>query len=318
MAEHIPSEAPPSYAQATGSSVSSSQPAASSSSNANASSRLEVPGASNHGKGGIPDSYRRSMEDEMRPLPQGWVRTFDPQSQHQFFVDTTKDPPRSIWVHPYDDDEYMRSLSGEQRERIEQETIEWRKRHHHPSKEDYVHAHSDDEDDMLPQAYTSTPASHQELPPRPDGQDKGKGKDRSFGRKLKDKMTGMTHEEREQERRERAAEEQRMYEMHVRVRDAMQRAMQTGQPQWLGKDRDGKDVYIEPPRPPYAGGYPYRGGYGYSPYHQGIYTTPSARYIRPQMPYGRPYGGGYGGGYGMPLALGGGLLGGAVLGSLMF
>jgi hypothetical protein len=254
------------------------------------------------------------MEDELRPLPHGWVRSYDPENEHQFFVDTTKDPPRSVWHHPYDDEEYLNSLTGEERERVEQESINYRDKHRHNSREDMIHAHSDDEED-----HHAASSSNQELPPRPDG----KGKDKvSFGRKLKDKVTGMTHEQREEERRKRAIEERKMYETHLRVRQAMNEAMRTGQPQLLGKDRDGKDIYLDPPRPPYVGGSSYGvgGGYGWAPYNtnNGIYTTPNARYVRPQVPYGRPYGRGMGGGYGLPLALGGGLLGGLLIGDMMF
>jgi len=303
--QDIPSDAPPSYSDATG--ASSSRP------NANTSrhdgqannSHLDVPGKSH---GSIPPHHRRSMEDENRPLPKGWVRTFDPTNSHQFFVDTTKDPPRSIWVHPYDDDEYLSTLSTEERERIEQESMG---RGHPPSKADILAGDTDDEDDHHPTASSS--AHHdQDLPPRVGG--KGKGK-QTFGRKLKDKLTGMTHEERAEERKRRAEEEQRMYEQHLRIRQAMSRAAQTGQPQLLGKDKDGKDLYIEPPS--YAGGY--GGAYpgGYNPYGSGgIYTTPNARYIRPSNPYNRPNGMGYGGGYGLPLALGGGLMGGMLLGDM--
>ncbi|KAK4496929.1 hypothetical protein PRZ48_011378 [Zasmidium cellare] len=324
----IPSEAPPSYAQATGSSSSSSRPAAGTSSSQNTGSHLNVPGASSGGKNGIPAAYRRSMEDEMRPLPDGWVRSYDDKAHHQFFVDITKDPPKSQWVHPYDSEEYLSTLSTEERERIEQDSMNRGK--HEPSKEDIIAAHSDDDGDHHHSAaVASSSSSHPELPPRPDG--KGKATDRTFGRKLKDKLTGMSHEERVQERKVRAEQEQKMYEQHMRVRQAMAQAMQTGQPQYLGKDRDGKDVYVEPPAPPagygygggYGGGYGYSGGgYGYSPYRgaqggPGIYSTPNARYIRPQQPYGRP---GYGGGYGLPLAagIGGGLLGGLLLGDLLF
>lgn len=192
---------------------------------------------------------------------------------------------------------------------------------HSPSKEEIIAAHSDEEEDHHHStAAASSSSANAELPPRPEG--KGKGADRSFGRKLKDKLTGMTHEEREQERKRRAAEEQRMYEQHLRTRQAMAKAMQTGQPQLLGKDRDGKDVYIEPPAPP--AGYGYGGGYGYSPYRgygggPAVYSTPNARYIRPQQPYGRPgFGGGFGGGLPLAAGVGGGLLGGLLLGDLLF
>lgn len=293
-----------------------------------------MPGSST-GKSGMSSQYRRSMEDETRPLPKGWVRTFDPESHHQFYVDTTKEPPRSIWTHPYDDDEYLHTLSGEERERIEQESLG---RGHPPSKQDII-SHDTDEEDDDHHASSSGPhgtGTTAELPPRPDG-DKGK---KSFGRKLKDKMTGMSHEERVQERKRRAEEEERLYQQHLKIRQAMAKAVETGQPQLIGKDKQGKDIYIEPPSTGgyggglgggypgvvggglgggYGGGYG-GGGYGYDPYGTGIYSTPNARYIRPSNPYNRPYGYGYGGGYGMPLmmGMGGGLLGGAMLGGLMF
>jgi len=99
----------------------------------------------------------------------------------------------------------------------------------------------------------------------------------------------------------------------------MQQAQITGQPQYFAKDRDGKNIYIEPPG---GAGYGYGGygaqGYGVNPYSGGVYGDPNARFIRPGYPYNRPYGGypGGGGGYGLPVA--GGLLGGLLLGGLLF
>ena len=56
-------------------------------------------GGSNKKAGGlqvpeIPADRRRSMEDEHRSLPRGWVRQYDDRNHHQFFVDTNADPPR--------------------------------------------------------------------------------------------------------------------------------------------------------------------------------------------------------------------------------
>ena len=102
-----PQDAPPSYDQAThtgSSKTSTSQP-----------THLNIP------HNGIPADRRRSMEDELRPLPKGWIRQFDKDQNHQFFVDTSKDPPHSIWHHPYDDDEYLSTLTSEERERIQEE-----------------------------------------------------------------------------------------------------------------------------------------------------------------------------------------------------
>lgn len=53
------------------------------------------------------------MLDELRPLPQGWVREFDPETEHQFFVDTNSPGPRTIWKHPFDDDEYLSSHTSD-------------------------------------------------------------------------------------------------------------------------------------------------------------------------------------------------------------
>lgn len=145
-----------------------------------------------------------------------------------------------------------------------------------------------------------------ELPPRDPNPPTGVTK---FGRRMKDKMTHTTHEQRERERAQRAEEERRAYQRHQELRQAMSRAAQTGEPQYVGKGKDGKDIYIEPP--PSQG----MGGYGYNPYTQGPYANPNATFVRPQYPYSRPYGGGYGGGYGLPLA--GGLMGGLLLGDMM-
>lgn len=134
-----------------------------------------------------------------------------------------------------------------------------------------------------------------------------------FSRKLKDKVTGQTHTEREQARARRAVQERQAYLIHLRARQALVRAIETGQPQFLCKDQQGRDVYIEPPRGPYAP----RGTYGYNPYSTGaVYHNPNVRYMRPAAPYGRPYGYGYGGGAGLPIAAG--LLGGAFLGGALF
>ena len=92
----------------------------------------------------------------------------------------------------------------------------------------------------------------------------------------------------------------------------MVRALETGQPQFLCKDRQGRDVYIVPP----TGDAAPMGARAYNPYAQGPYTNPNTRFLAPDYPYSRPYGYGYGGGYGFPLM--GGLLGGAMLGGLLF
>jgi len=298
-------DAPPSYEQVTGQSTGTS--------NRPASNTLHVP------RNGIPPASRRSMEDEARALPPGWIRQYDHKEHHQFFVDTKGNPPRSIWHHPYDDDQYLKTLSSEERERL-QET------HHTPTTADLEAEITDDDeghDHFAPNAGT--------LPPRPSATKRPSQSDSTtksgFGRRMKDKITNSTHEEREEKRRLRAEQERKEYEAHMAFRKALSKAMETGQPQLLGKDKNGKDIYVEPPAGPGAGYGGYGGGgYGYNPYRQGPYSqpystgvydqTPNARYIRPSYPYARPYGGGYGGGMGMPMM--GGLMGGMMLGGLLF
>jgi hypothetical protein len=279
-----PDEPPPSYESATGSS-SAPEPLA----------RVSTDGpAARMERNGIPPDRRRSMEDEMRELPPGWVRSFDAESQHQFFVDTKSDPPRSIWVHPYDDDEFLSTLSPEER-----------KKHTRMKRtvtlEDMAAEDSDDEG-----THHNDPASRgKNTEPQLTGIHK-------FSRKLKDKVTGTTHTEREKQRVRRAEQERQAYLAHLRARQALMKAIQTGEPQFLYKNQRGEEVYVMPPN----GGYAPRGGFGYSPYARGPYGNPGMGYMRPAAPYGRPYGYGYGGGVGLPIAAG--LLGGTILGGALF
>ena len=296
---------PPSYEAAT----------AGSSANRPAEPTLRPPQTRN----GIPPINRRSMEDESRPLPHGWIRLYDSKSSHQFYVDETSSPPRSIWQHPYDDEQYLKSLDPPERARV-------KGLHRVPTIADVEAESSDDEHHHHSHPQAPTPVVSDSEP---------RGSVSRFGRKMKDKITNSTHEQREEARRRRAEEEQRAYARHQAIRQAMSRAIETGQPQLIGKDHNGKDLYIEPPPAGLGmssggfgggggGGYGFGGGggaYGYNPYAQGPYrrTAGNATYVRPEYPYSRPYGGGYGGGYGLPLAagLGGGLLGGLLLGDVM-
>lgn len=283
-----PSEAPPPYKEAV----------------SGTSSTLQVPGRT---RSGIPPQLRRSMEDENRPIPEGWVRQFDHRENHQFFVDTRTNPPRSIWHHPYDDEQYMLSLTPEERSRIQDLG-------RIPTNADIEAESSYDEsaEPSLPSAAAPGTGT--------TGQPVGAKK---LGRRMKDALTNTTHEQREARRRQRDEEERRAYEVHQRFRTAMTKAAQTGEPQLLGRDSEDREVYIEPPYGPgngFAGDRMYGGrAYGYNPFAQGLYGYPDARFLRPTQPYSRPlgygYGGGYGGGLGMPLM---GLGGGFMLGSMLF
>ncbi|KAL8639137.1 MAG: hypothetical protein Q9228_003797, partial [Teloschistes exilis] len=221
-------------------------------------------------RNGIPPEYRRSMEDEGRPLPAGWVRQYDTERHHQFFVDTNKDPPRSIWHHPYDDDQYMNTLSPDERQKIKNSLRV-------PNPSDIAAESSDEDGDphhpsptshSIPSTANPATSSSTQKPQAPPPK-------QSFGRKMKDKLTQTTHEQREEQRRHRAIAEQQAYDRHRQLRQAMVTAMNTGQPQYIGKDRDGRDLYIEPPSQQQqqmgmgmAGQMPFRGGggrMGYNP-----------------------------------------------------
>ncbi|KAF4550954.1 Hypothetical protein D9617_15g043080 [Elsinoe fawcettii] len=277
-----PADAPPSYDAATASSSTTH-------STQHNATHLQIPEA--------PRAARKSMEDERRLLPRGWVRQWDTKEHHQYFVDTKTNPPRSIWIHPLDDPEIVQSLPSEERERLQDEEEKLR-RSPSPSQQSFPD---------LPQRHSgSSEASH-------SSHKKG------LGERIADKVTGMSKEERDRQRAQRDEEERQYHEMHARFRTALHRAQVTGQPQFLAKDREGHDVYIEPPQMPMmgrVGGYPGAYGprqYGYNPYTHGPYSSPDARFLRPNYAYGRP---GYGGGLGVPLA--GGMLGGLMLGGLLF
>ncbi|KAG9232575.1 hypothetical protein BJ875DRAFT_505902 [Amylocarpus encephaloides] len=143
---------------------------------------------------------------------------------------------------------------------------------------------------------------------------------KKYAWKVKDKLTSSTHEEREITRQRRADDERATYERHQMIRQRMARAMETGQPQFLGKNKEGIDVYIELPQQGVDGygmsGYPGQMGYGGGEYGSGAGPyAPGAMVVRPGIGYRRPYGGGHGGGVGLPLM--GGLASGVLLGALI-
>lgn len=183
--------APPSYQEATstGASKASTKP-----------SHLEVPGAHND----IPDAARRSMEDEQRSLPEGWIRQFDANQHHQFFVDTRADPPRSIWHHPYDDEEYLSTLTSEEREAIQDEENS-RRRPLTPSSVDEKHFPDSKETKPSTSPQAHFPSDLPDRTTRPSVSDSGRKK--SVGERLKNKVTGTTREERERDRAKRAQQE---------------------------------------------------------------------------------------------------------------
>jgi hypothetical protein len=203
------------------------------------------------------------MEDEARPLPPGWLRQYDANESHQFFVDTNADPPRSIWHHPHDDEQYLSTISSEERETLQAAAAQ--------SDQGSINAESsadeteptspakDKKAKSRPTSTASTKSSSNSktnnnnissststnLPPRPSDQERGLGK---LGRRVKDRITSSTHADRERDRDRRAAEEAEAYARYQHFRTVMTKAAQTNEPQLLGKNDAGQDVYLEPPR----------------------------------------------------------------------
>ena len=291
-----PNEAPPSYEQVSG----CSRPAAATTTTGQSSSHLGVPAHQDEA------AARKSLEDMLRPLPKGWIRQYDPSSHHNFFVDTLANPPRSIWVHPFDDEQYQREHPDEikrERERLEREHM--------------VHADTDDEEDGHHHSSSSKDKDHHHHGGSSSSAAAGGSSStqpkglKKFGRSLKDKMTNSTHEEREAKRAAQREAERRAMQQHQMIRQALMTATQTGQPQLVGRDKQGRDIYAQPPPP---GAYGYGATLGYGPYQtlDGPYGA-YGPYSRPMGPYSRPYGGG---GMGFPIL--GGLAGGMLLGGLLF
>jgi hypothetical protein len=105
-------------------------------------------------------------------------------------VDTKADPPRAIWTHPYDDEEYLRE-HPEVREKVQNLDTK-QQDSKDPSKLRRHSFNGRDSDTMVPENDQAAD----------DPSKKGKGKRGFFG-KLKDKAIG-TKEEREAYRREQA------------------------------------------------------------------------------------------------------------------
>lgn len=77
-----------------------------------------------------------SSESVERPLPEGWVRRLDKRTNRTYYIDTNANPPRAIWHHPLDDEEYLDSLVP-----------------HNPSERNYAHEYHDPVREASHQSY---------------------------------------------------------------------------------------------------------------------------------------------------------------------
>ncbi|WWC63520.1 uncharacterized protein I303_106123 [Kwoniella dejecticola CBS 10117] len=243
---------------------------------------------------------RRSMDDEQRDLPEGWVRCFDPKQQHAFYVDErTK---RSTWLHPYDDPEFLNSLPKDHPA-------------HPDSKEGRAIRKQSEDEKILQEKYRNAKDSKGGKTPSSatQGQNQGaKGvvgaEERNWFQKKKDKLIGTKEE------RAKAKEEKR------KAREVMQRQMREREAAYQKRRQELIQQRLNDPN--------IRRMYASDPY---MYAAPSTPFMRGGGMYGSPYGYGYGGGYGRryggmggmgmgaPLLMGGGagLLGGMLMADAM-
>ncbi|KII93830.1 hypothetical protein PLICRDRAFT_49848 [Plicaturopsis crispa FD-325 SS-3] len=234
------------------------------------------------------------------PLPYGWVKEFDQTSNHPYWVDTKATPPRAIWVHPYEDELFLKE-HPDIREKVAQ----------------YDHAHGastlDVPKDEAPRRHSFSGESSAQggrsrvhsNPATPDTSAPG-DKKRGFFGKMKDKAIG-TKEEREAYNRQVAAAEQRQQQRRVEQYRQLQQ-MQAQNPRRSGLGGLGGGG-LGGGYSSYSGGYGggYGGGFGSPRY------GPPAGYPQQRSRFG---GGGFGGG-GMAMPLLGGMAGGLLLGDMM-
>ncbi|KAI0830720.1 hypothetical protein BC628DRAFT_1355309 [Trametes gibbosa] len=241
-------------------------------------------------------------------LPSGWVEEYDQKTKHPFWVDTTARPPRAIWVHPFEDEQFLREhpdvrdrLARDHRATPSEAPPPYTPRRHSysgsSSHTSGSHLNVPTEDRRNAHSQPGTPAV--EKPQH----------DRGFFGKLKDKAIG-TKEEREAKRREERRQEelymQQLAEQHRR-RQQQRMSSPLGGLGSLGQRRAyGQSMYAAPMGNPYGMGGGFSGGYGGGGLGGGLGGFGGGRYGR--SGFG-------GGGLGFPLLAG--AAGGLLLGDML-
>jgi hypothetical protein len=236
-------------------------------------------------------------------------------------------PPRSIWVHPFDDPQFLVSITGSRPNVSDDDNHSVSDEHHsgvpspasgsfNPDSKDTA-SQTKRDSSLLNVPGTSSSSSRPNsstTPSYPTSATKdGKQKDRGFFGKLRDSAIG-TKEERAAKKREkekrREERNKRRHEEELRYIEARNRLIEERRKQY--------EAEAEAYRARGAVAPPYGSSYGNGSYgapHPGAYGGPvyMPDYGYGQSPYGRR-GGGFGGGG----ALLGGLVGGLLLGDLLF
>ncbi|KAG8888595.1 hypothetical protein FRB98_007359 [Tulasnella sp. 332] len=221
----------------------------------------------------ISDVQRMSMEDEERPLPEGWCIIFgswvyemvDDRAWMHFQVDTRAHPPRSIWVHPFEDPQ-------------------WQQEHR-------AAANARPPPGPPPKPQSQSPTSpdsklRKDRPPEKDGggqsSTSGSNEKRGFFGKIKDDLVG-TKEERAAAKEKRAQQE-REYQARMAQQQREQQARYMERRRLMAEQAASQQARY--PNSPLYSNYGFQG--------QPVYPTP-------QGPYGRRRTGFGGGGVGVPL-----------------
>ncbi|ORX35966.1 hypothetical protein BD324DRAFT_629703 [Kockovaella imperatae] len=195
---------------------------------------------------------RRSMDDERRDLPPGWVRCFDPKTEHHFYVEEAT--RRSIWVHPYDDPEYIASIpdthpahpNSEEAQQMRRTMMEQRARY-----EELKKAHEQQKQSgTTPHDASKLDEHHEDIIKSLNAPHEHK----SWLQRQKDKFK-MSHEERKKHREEkkRLAAERRQ-KLREQQADWMRRRQELAQKQMENPQQYGyaSDPYgYAPPNQPY-------------------------------------------------------------------
>ncbi|KAJ9108747.1 hypothetical protein QFC21_000067 [Naganishia friedmannii] len=249
---------------------------------------------------------RKSMDDEYRELPEGWIRCFDKNTNHHFYVDVATE--RSSWLHPYDDPVYLSSLPDTHPANPNSEVARAARAKHEEiaktvqQKKPATGSSSSSGRQDVHSAAQAAMAGGSASRPR---------EERSMGGKLKDKLLGSTKEERRKAKLEQQARDRKAAEEYLARRKALMEK-QANDPRLQGYYSSSPYRYSAP-MDPYRSRYDVMYGprYGYRPGYGGYMSNG----------YGYGYGGGLGmGGLGMGLG-GGAMLGlgtGALLGAAMF
>jgi len=266
-----------------------------------------------------------------RELPPGWVKQFDRKSERSYYVDTMAKPPRSIWVHPFDDPQFLASITDPHQDVSDDDDHSVSDERHtrtpspSPSPGSFKpdtkgrpsEANQDSNHLNVPGAGASsssrTTSQTSAYPPTVTNKDM-KQKDRGFFGKLlgnnksKEERAAIRAAKKQEKQRIRDEREQRRREEERRYIEARTRLLEERRRQYEAEMEAYRRQGQAPP------GY---GGYGNSPYgapHPGAYGGPvyMPQYGYGESPYNSRSRGGGGG------ALLGGLLGGLLLGDLLF